>query len=160
MPTAYIETTIPSYYVARNARSILQASRQLATREWWDGGCSGFDLVTSTETLNEAAEGDPDMAKERLDLLQRMRVLPVSKEAADLARQLVASGLVPAIASPDAVHIALASVYRIDFLVTWNFKHIANPHIRERMRTRINDSGYRMPVMCSPEELLNEDEAD
>ena len=54
---------------------------------------------------------------------------------------------------------ALASVHHIDFLVTWNFKHIANPHIRERMRTKINDSGYRMPVMCSPEELLNEDEA-
>ena len=78
--------------------------------------------------------------------------------AADLARLLVASGLVPEIASPDAVHIALASVHQIDFLVTWNFKHIANPHIRERMRTKINDSGHRMPVMCSPEELLNEDE--
>jgi hypothetical protein len=99
------------------------------------------------------------MAKERLDLLQGMRVLPVTREAADMARQLVASGLVPESASPDAVHIALASVHRIDFLVTWNFKHIANPHIRERMRTRINDSGFRMPVMCSPEELLNEDEA-
>jgi len=159
MPTAYIETTIPSYYTARNARSILQASRQLATREWWDGGCSGFDLVTSTETLNEAGEGDPEMAKERLGLLQQMRVLPVTRQAADLARQLVACGLVPETASPDAVHIALASVHRIDFLVTWNFKHIANPHIRERMRTRINNSGYRMPVMCSPEELLNEDEA-
>lgn len=80
MATAYIETTIPSYYTARNARSILQASRQLATREWWDEGCSGFDLITSTETL--------------------------------------------------------ASVRQIDFLVTWNFKHIANPHIRERMRMR------------------------
>jgi hypothetical protein len=159
MPTAYIETTIPSYYTARNARSILQASRQLATREWWDGGCSGFELVTSTETLNEAGEGDSKMAKERLDLLQGMRVLPVTREAADLARQLVASGLVPETASPDAVHIALASVHWIDFLVTWNFKHIANPHIRERLRTRINDSGFRMPVMCSPEELLNEDEA-
>jgi hypothetical protein len=55
--------------------------------------------------------------------------------------------------------VAHASVHKIDFLVTWNFKHIANPHIRERMRAKINDSGYRMPVMCSPEELLNEDEA-
>jgi hypothetical protein len=75
-----------------------------------------------------------------------------------LARSLIRSGLVPTIASPDAVHIALASVYRIDFLVTWNFKHIANPHIRERLRKKINDSGHRMPVMCSPEELLNGDE--
>jgi predicted nucleic acid-binding protein len=159
MATAYIETTIPSYYTARNARSILQASRQLATREWWDQGCSGFELVTSTETLNEVGEGDPDMASERLSLLRGIRVLPVTNEAADLARLLVATGLVPPVASPDAVHIALASVHHIDFLVTWNFKHIANPHIRERMRTKINDTGYRMPVMCSPEELLNEDEA-
>ena len=159
METAYIETTIPSYYTARNARSILQASRQLATREWRDGGCSGFELVTSTETLNEAGEGDSTMATERLALLQGIRVIPVTKEAADLARLLVTSGLVPAIAAPDAVHISLASVHRIDFLVTWNFKHIANPHIRERMRMKINDSGHRMPVMCSPEELLNDDEA-
>jgi hypothetical protein len=83
------------------------------------------------------------MAKERLGLLQGIRVVPVTSEAADLARLLVASGLVPEIASPDAVHIALASVHQIDFLVTWNFKHIANPHIRERMRTKINDSGYQ-----------------
>jgi hypothetical protein len=110
MATAYIETTIPSYYTARNARSILQVSRQLATREWWDGGCSGFELVTSTETLNEAAEGDPEMATERLALLRGIRVIPVTREAADLARLLVASGLVPDIAAPDAVHIALASV--------------------------------------------------
>lgn len=159
MATAYIETTIPSYYTSRNARSILQASRQIATREWWDGGCSEFDLVTSTETLNEAGSGDPEMAKARLDLLRGIRVLPVTEPAADLARMLVMSGIVPEIASPDAVHIALASMHQIDFLVTWNFKHIANPHIRERMRVKINDSGYRMPVMCSPEELLNDDES-
>ena len=158
MATAYIETTVPSYYTARNARSILQASRQLATREWWDSGCSGFDLLTSTETLNEAGEGDPEMAKARLELLRGIPILPVTEDAAGLARTLVASGLVPTIASPDAVHIALASVHKIDFLVTWNFKHIANPHTRERMRMKINDSGYRMPVMCSPEEFLNDDE--
>ena len=158
MATAYIETTIPSYYTARSARSILQAGRQLATREWWDSGYSGFDLVTSTETLNESAEGDPGMAKARLELLKGIRILPVTESAAGLARTLVASGLVPAIASPDAVHISLASVHGIDFLVTWNFKHIANPHTSERMRTTINESGYRMPVMCSPEELLNDDE--
>ena len=115
--------------------------------------------MTSTETLNEAGEGDPAMAKERLDLLKDMRILPVTESVAGLARMLIASGLVLTIASPDAVHIALASVHQIDFLVTWNFKHIANPHTRERMRTRINDAGFRMPVMCSPEELLNEDES-
>jgi hypothetical protein len=71
MPSAYIETTVPSYYASKNARSLIQASRQLATREWWDSGCSGFELVTSTETLNECDEGDPERAKERLGLLKR-----------------------------------------------------------------------------------------
>ena len=158
MATAYIETTIPSYYAARSGRSILQAGRQLATREWWDGGCSGFELVTSTETLNEAGEGDPAMAAARLALLRGIRVLPVTAAAADVARMLVSAGLVPAIAAPDAVHIALASAHQIDFLVTWNFKHIANPHTRERMRAQINQMGHHMPEMCSPEELLNDDE--
>jgi hypothetical protein len=84
----------------------------------------------------EAGEGDPAMAADRLALLRDLRVLLVTNEAADLARLLVTSGLVPEIAAPDAVHIALASVHRIDFLVTWNFKHIANPHIRERFSER------------------------
>jgi len=98
------------------------------------------------------------MASARLALLRGIRILPVTEPVAGLARTLVTSDLVPAVAAPDAVHIALASVHGIDFLVTWNFKHIANPHTRERMRTTINDSGFRMPVMCSPEELLNDDE--
>ncbi len=98
------------------------------------------------------------MAGARLELLRGIRILPVTESAAGLARTLVSSGLVPAVASPDAVHIALASVHGIDFLVTWNFKHIANPRIRERMRTTINEAGYRMPVMCSPGELSNDDE--
>lgn len=108
MATAYIETTIPSYKR------------------------SGFDLVASTETLNECGEGDPGMARSRLALLTGIRVLPVVESAVGLARTLVASGLVPVTASPHAVHIALATVHNIDLLVTWSFKHIANPHIWER----------------------------
>jgi hypothetical protein len=99
------------------------------------------------------------MAKARLELLGGIRILSVTEAVAELARILVTSGLVPAIASSDAVHIALASVHQIDFLVTWNFKHIANPQTRECMRKTINDSGYRMPVMCSQEELSNDDES-
>ncbi len=98
------------------------------------------------------------MARARLGLLRGIRVVPVTEAVADLARMLIASGLVPVLASPDAVLIDLASVPRIGFLVTWNFKHIANPHLRERMRMKSNDSGYRMPVTCSPEELRNDDD--
>jgi len=158
MATAYIETTIPSYYAARSARSILQAGRQSATREWWDSGCSGFDLVTSTETLNESGEGDPEMAKPRLELLKRIRILPVTESAAGLARTLVASGLAPAIASPDAVHIALGFRAWDRLSRDVEFQAHCEPHTREHMRKTINEAGHRMPVMCSPEELLNDDD--
>ena len=161
MATAYIETTIPSYYVARTSDSLLQAAKQAATRRWWDGGCSGFHLFTSLETLDEAGKGDTQMAADRLKLLQNIPLLPLPDEALELAQSLVVSGIVPAKAASDALHIAVASVHRIDYLVTWNFKHIANPFIRDRLRFAVANAGFDLPVMCSPDELLqNEDEDD
>jgi len=98
-------------------------SRQASTREWWDGGCSGLDLFTSLETLDETAKGDEEMATARQGLLAAVRLLPVTDEVSALASTLVASGLVPAKAASDAMHIAVASVHGIDYLVMWNFKH-------------------------------------
>jgi len=161
MATAYIETTIPSYYVARASDSLLQAAKQAATRRWWDEGCSGFDLFTSLETHDEAGKGDFLMAAERLKLLQGIPLLPLPNEGLDLAQSLVTSGIVPAKAASDALHIAVASAHRMDYLVTWNFKHIANPFIRDRLRSAVAVAGFELPVMCSPDELLqNEDEDD
>lgn len=161
MATAYIETTIPSYYVARMSDSLLQAAKQAATRRWWDGGCSGFDLFTSLETLDEAGKGDPLMAADRLKLLQNIPLLPFPDEGLELAQSLVVSGIVPQKAASDALHIAVASVHCIDYLVTWNFKHIANPFIRDRLRLAVANAGFELPLMCSPDELLqNEDEDD
>lgn len=161
MATAYIETTIPSYYVARTSDSLLQAAKQASTRKWWDEGCSGFDLFTSLETLDETGRGDPSMAAERLKLLQNIPLLPLPNVGLELARDLIVSGIVPQKAASDALHIAVASVHRIDYLVTWNFKHIANPFIRDRLRSAVASAGFELPVMCSPDELLqNEDEDD
>ncbi len=161
MATAYIETTIPSYYVARTSDSLWQAAKQAATRRWWDQGCSGFDLFTSLETLDEAGRGDPQMAADRLKLLQNVPLLPLPDVGLELAQSLVVSGIVPLKAASDAIHIAVASVHRIDYLVTWNFKHIANPFIRDRLRFAVGSAGFELPVMCSPDQLLqNEDETD
>lgn len=160
MPTAYMETTIPSYYVARTSDSLLQAAKQAATHRWWDEGCSGFELFTSLETLDEAAKGDPTMATERLKLLSTIPLLPLPDEGLDLARHLVESRIVPAKADSDAIHIAIASIHQIDFFVTWNFKHIANPLIRDRLRNAVAKAGFELPVMCSPEELLANDDED
>ena len=160
MATAYIETTIPSYYVARPSNSLIQASRQASTREWRDGGCSGLDLVTSLETLDEAAKGDEEMAVARQGLLAAVRLLPVTDDVIALASTLVSTGLVPAKAASDAMHIAVASVHGIDYLVTWNFKHIANPFSRDRLRIAVAEAGFELPVMCSPDELLQNNEDD
>jgi predicted nucleic acid-binding protein len=160
MATAYIETTIPSYYVARPSESLSQAARQASTRKWWDGGCSGLDLCTSLETLDEVAKGEEQMAAARKVLLGSIRLLPVTDEVIVVASKLVSTSLVPAKAASDAMHIAVASVHRIDYLVTWNFKHIANPFLRDRMQAAVAEAGYELPVMCSPEELLQNDEND
>ena len=158
MPSAYIETTIPSYYVARTSLNLLQASRQASTRMWWDGGCSGFDLFTSLEVIDEAGEGEEEMAGMRLALLNKTTQLEITDHVGSLATRLVASGLIPDKAASDAIHIAVASVHGMNYLVTWNFKHIANPFTRERLRTTIHEAGFQMPVMCSPDELLQQNE--
>jgi hypothetical protein len=160
MPTAYIETTIPSYYVASASSSLFQVSKLAATRKWWDGGYSGLDLVTSLITLDEAGKGDARLADERLRLLEPIHLLHLSDEALELARLLLELGIVPAKAAPDSLHIAVASFHRIDYLVTWNFKHIANPFLRDRLRNAEERAGFELPVMCSPEELLQNDEDD
>jgi len=160
MPRAYIESSIPGYYVARPSRQIALLAKQQATRDWWEGGCSGLDLVVSLETLDEIARGEEAKALERVGLVATLPVLETTDAAIDLADALVRAGIVPGKAASDAVHIAVASVHGVEFLVTWNFKHIANPFLRERIRERVLSHGFRMPTMCSPGELLNEYEDD
>jgi len=158
MPTAYIETTIPSYYVARASMNVIQASRQASTRAWWDGGQSNFDLFTSQEVFQEARLGDADMARQRLELLLPIPKLELNEEVGILAQKLIQLGLVPEKAASDAIHIAVASVHQMNYIVTWNFKHIANPYTRNRLRAVVADAGFQLPVMCSPEELIQYDE--
>jgi len=158
MPSAYIETTIPSYYVARPSMNVIQASRQASTRAWWDGGYSSFELFTSQEVLQEVKLGDADMARQRLEVLFSIPKLELTEEVGLLAQKLIKTGLVPEKAASDAVHIAVASVHQMNYIVTWNFKHIANPYTRDRLCAVVADAGFHLPVMCSPEELIQYDE--
>ena len=118
MATAYIETTIPSYYTSRPARDVVQLTRQTHTKIWWDSGCSGFELFTSQETINEASRGDTDIAAKRLELLSIVSVLEITSRVEELTKRLLSAGLVPANVASDAIHIATASVHGMDFLVT------------------------------------------
>lgn len=157
MLTAYIETTVASYYAARPSTNLIIAARQAMTRLWWDSGCSDFELFTSLETLNESSMGDPKVASRRLTLLESIPLLSLTPEVDDLAAGLVEAGLVPSKAASDAVHIAVASVHNIDYLLTWNFKHIANRFAQQKLATFVAAAGYHLPILCSPEDLYESD---
>ena len=133
-PTVYIETTIPSYYVARESRNIIQLARQQLTREWWDRFRGNYDLYTSQIVLEEAADGDGHMSEERLALLEEIPLLDIDELVEELAQELVGRHIIPEKAARDALHIAAASVQKMDYLLTWNCTHIANPHIQQRIR--------------------------
>lgn len=153
----YIESTIPSYVVARPARDLLQAARQQLTRDWWELKRDKHELFASQVVLDEIAFGETAMAKLRLELLQSLPLLPVTDEVKEFAGKVLTSGLLPVTADRDAVHIALASAYEMDILLSWNCRHIANAAIQARLRKLADAFGYTLPVICTPEELMEND---
>ena len=154
----FIETTIPSYYVSRPSRNLLQFARQELTREWWDARRHEFDLFTSQLVLDEASEGEPAKAAERLQLVSELELLDITEEVEALAAELVRSGIVPSIAARDAFHLAAAGVHRMDFLLTWNCKHIANPFIADRLQSCFSGAGVHLSTICTPEQFITDDD--
>jgi hypothetical protein len=152
----YIESTIPSYIVARPARDLLQAARQQITKGWWDLKRGDHELFTSQIALDEIAAGEREMARLRLELVADLAVLGLTAAAEALVDDILESGLLPRSADSDAAHIALATVHRTDILLTWNCRHIANATIEVRLRRLAQAQGYELPSLCTPEELLDE----
>ena len=157
MATAYIETTIPSLYTGRPAQQLVEAARQNLTRIWWDNYRHEFDLVCSQTVLDECAEGDSEMAMKRIELLEGIPLIELSDDVITIAQMLVAKQIIPAKAADDAIHIAVASVHQIDYLVTWNCKHLANPRNWRRISDCVAGFGFRATVICTPEDLIGDD---
>ena len=150
----YLESTIPSYVVARPARDLLQAARQQLTRDWWDLKRDAHELFTSQIVLDEIGAGEPAMARQRLVLTAGITLLNLRDDIAALAEQILRSSLLPSTADRDAAHIALATVHQMDILLTWNCRHIANAAIQARLRRLVEADGFMLPVICTPEELF------
>ena len=155
--SVFIETTIPSYYVARQPRDIIQAARQQLTIDWWDGHRSRYELLTSQIVIDELAQGEVSMAQKRLQLLEDVRLLVIDDKVVELAENLHTDGVIPTKAIDDAFHIACAGVHNVDFLLTWNCRHIANPHNRRQIRRCFDRHGVGLPVICTPEELIGDE---
>ncbi|HDL64961.1 MAG TPA: DNA-binding protein [Proteobacteria bacterium] len=152
----YIETTIVSYLTARPTRDMVIAAHQELTRQWWNSRASAFDLLVSELVREEAAMGDPEAAKNRLDIIDQIPILKVTNTAVELANHLVSVGLVPTGSAADALHIAITAVNGVNYLLTWNCKHLANAILRFRIEEMVEGSGFNCPIICTPEELMEE----
>ena len=152
--SVYIETTVVSYLTARPSRDVVMAGHQEVTRAWWETRLERFRPVISEFVLREAEAGDPEAAKKRLTALKKLPLLEVTEEVEALANELTVRGPIPKKKVIDAFHIAAATVHLTDYLLTWNCTHIGNAELRSRIRMVADDRGYRLPVICTPEELM------
>ncbi len=157
-PTIYIETTIPSFLTARPSGDLIAAGRQLLTRQWWEQKRPHYDLFVSSIVMREACGGDSAAAQMRLDALKGLPLLEIDGLVEALTATILASGVIPTKAAVDAAHVAVAARYGMDFLLTWNCAHIANAVIWGQMGSVVAKAGFRLPIICTPDELLGGDE--
>lgn len=150
----YIETTFVSYLTARPSRDLIVAGHQQITHDWWDTRSGDYELCVSQLVLQEAGEGDPQAAQERLDVLATMTMLEITEEAVALAEELVQAGALPAKAGNDALHIAVAATHRVPYLLTWNCRHMANAIMRAPIESVCALTGFKAPIICTPEEMM------
>lgn len=155
-PTVYIETTIPSLLTAWPSGDLQIAAQQVATRDWWETRRGDFELYVSPEVLDEASRGNAEAARLRLEAVANLPVLAVTDDVEELTRRILATGLIPPRATRDAAHIAFASVHGMDFLLTWNCRHIHNAMISRRLSGVCAAMGFTLPVLCTPRELMTQ----
>lgn len=152
--TVYIETSVVSYLTARPTTDLLAAACQKITIDWWEEQKSGFDLYTSEITIQEADRGDQGARRRRLAALCEVPILPMTDVVRALASSLLRAGALPEKALNDALHVAHAAVHGIDYLLTWNYKHLDNAITKPTMRDACNRLGYACPEICTPRELM------
>lgn len=150
----YLDSNVISYLTARPSRDVVSLAHQQLTHDWWDRQRQKFELHISELVVFEISRGNPTAAKARLDFVRDLPVLRITPEARSLADRIFRATTLPDKASADALHVALAAVNGMDFLLTWNCTHIANGVVLKIANRVCRDSGYEPPIVCTPEELL------
>ena len=153
MDTVYIETTVIGSIAGRMHPNPLIAARQQASRVWWSDARTLFRLFVSQLVVDECLAGDSDAAQERIRELEGIPRLQITEPARDLANALMDGKAIPESEPRDALHIGIAAVHGVQYLVTWNFKHIANATLRDRINNVCRDTGHEPPIICTPEEI-------
>ena len=153
-PRVYLETSVVSYLVGRLSRDVVVLGNQELTREWWEIRRAEYDLFISEVVIGEAAMGDPELARQRVAICEALPLLAVTNEAERLAPLLLKAAAMAPNAATDALHMSVAAVQGMDYLLSWNCTHIANATIRRAIDRQCRASGYEPPVICTPQELI------
>ncbi len=153
-PKVYIETSVVGYLTSRPSADLIVAAHQQITDRWWHDRRGDFTLYTSKPVLDEAGRGDKTAAESRLTALSLLPLLDIAEDVEEIAERLLREGPLPQKAALDAVHIATAAIHGMEYLLTWNCKHIANAAMRNKIEWVCRSSGCEPPILCTPEELL------
>lgn len=155
-PTVYVETSVVSYLTSLPSRNSLVLSRQEATRQLWNEHLDDFEFIVSNIVISEIRKGDEKEVQSRLKAIADFRILEKSPAADRLTQLLLDSGAVPRNSRSDAQHISIATVYNLDYLISWNFKHIVNETKRQHIDRVCRAAGYGPTTICTPINLIEE----
>ncbi len=153
-PSVYVETTIISYLTARPSRDLVLAAHQQITQEWWTNARPQVECFVSAFVIDEASRGDADYVQKRLEAIADFAVLEVNEEIAELAETYFDGLQIPEKAKIDAFHLALAVWHKMDYVLSWNCKHIASGRVQKRLQQMNERLKMHIPVVCTPEELM------
>ena len=157
-PKVYLESSVSSYLTGRVNASLTVAANQQLTQEWWDKHRGKYDLYISLTVKDEIGAGDSEAARVRLQAIAGIPFVSYPEDVNSVVKALLSSRAVPAKAVEDALHIALAATNGIDYLLTWNCRHIANANTRRAIEAALRQMGYDCPIICTPLELLGENQ--
>ncbi len=157
MQKVYIETTIPSYIVSKTSRDIVIAAQQEITREWWESERHLYDLFVSEAVIAECSQGDVQLVKKRLEIIDNMAILPITEESLKLSNEYCVLLGIPEKSRIDSLHLALAVVHEMDYLLTWNCKHLAHGEVRLKVHYYNASMGLFEPMILTPLELMRRD---
>lgn len=158
--SVYIESSVISYLTSWPSRDVVTASRQAITSEWWQTKRQDYEIYISALVIEEISAGQTEAAAQRISAAANIPSLGINLVAQTLSEALLSRKAVPANSPRDALHIAIAATQGVDFLLTWNFKHINNAETRDLIARVVSEHGLVCPVLCSPEELGGSNDAE
>ncbi len=157
-PTLYLETSVPSYYTARPSTDLVVLTHQHLTREWWENRLDSYEVYVSEVVYDEIQRGDAEAARRRVASIESFPMLDVTDETESLAMHYINELPLPESALADALHLAVTSINGLDYLVTWNCRHIARGSVKRKLPQLNTAQGLSSPTICTPEELLYDDQ--